>query len=153
MRAVVQRVKSSKVTVNGKITGEIGKGINVLLGIESNDTEKDIKYIADKIMKLRIFEDENDKMNLSALDIGGEILSISQFTLYGDCRKGRRPSFIHAAKPELGESLYDVFNGFLRQNGLKVETGKFGGMMDVDIYNHGPVTIILDTQDMLAKKS
>jgi len=146
MKVVVQRVSSAQVSIDGSIVGKIGKGLVILLGVKEGDTEADARFLAEKCVNLRIFQDENDKMNLSALEIGGELLSISQFTLYGDCRKGRRPSFIHAAEPVLGEKLYHVFNDFLRGSGLKVETGKFGAMMDVDIYNQGPVTIIIDSK-------
>lgn len=146
MRVVVQRVSRGQVSIDGEVVGKIGRGLVILLGVSEEDSEGDAKFLAGKCMNLRIFKDENDKMNLSALEIKGELLSISQFTLYGDCRKGRRPSFIHAAKPEKGEELYEVFNRYLRQSGLKVETGRFGAMMDVDIYNEGPVTIIIDSK-------
>lgn len=145
MRAVVQRVSSSKVEVDGVIIGEINKGINVLIGISKEDTEEDLKYIKEKIVNLRIFEDENSKMNLSLLDIGGEILVISQFTLYGDCRKGRRPNFMNAEGGEKAEKLYNDFIELLRETPLKVETGKFGADMKVDIQNDGPVTLLLES--------
>lgn len=145
MRAVVQRVSSSKVEVDGVIIGEINKGINVLIGISKEDTEEDLKYIKEKIVNLRIFEDENSKMNLSLLDIGGEILVISQFTLYGDCRKGRRPNFMNAEGGEKAEKLYNAFIELLRETSLKVETGKFGADMKVDIQNDGPVTLLLES--------
>ena len=145
MRAVVQRVSSSKVEVDGVIIGEINKGINVLIGISKEDTEEDLKYIKEKIVNLRIFEDENSKMNLSLLDIGGEILVISQFTLYGDCRKGRRPNFMKAEGGEKAEKLYNAFIELLRETSLKVETGKFGADMKVDIQNDGPVTLLLES--------
>lgn len=145
MRAVVQRVSSSKVEVDGVIIGEINKGINVLIGISKEDTEEDLKYIKEKIVNLRIFEDENSKMNLSLLDIGGEILVISQFTLYGDCRKGRRPNFMNAEGGEKAEKMYNAFIELLRETSLKVETGKFGADMKVDIQNDGPVTLLLES--------
>ena len=145
MRAVVQRVSSGQVTIDGKTVGKIDKGLVILLGVTHDDTEEDARFLADKCVNLRIFNDEEGKMNLSALDVKGDLLSISQFTLYGDCRKGRRPSFIKAASPEQGELLYNAFNTFLRESGLKVETGQFGAMMDVDIFNEGPVTIIIDS--------
>ncbi len=145
MRAVVQRVSSSKVKVDGKIIGEIGLGINVLIGISKEDTIKDLEYIKDKIINLRIFEDENDKMNYSLLDIKGDILAISQFTLYGDCRKGRRPNFMNAKGGEEAKILYNKFIDMLKDTGLKVETGEFGAHMEVDIQNDGPVTILLDS--------
>jgi len=145
LRAVVQRVSSSKVEVDGVIIGEINKGINVLIGISKEDTEEDLKYIKEKIVNLRIFEDENSKMNLSLLDIGGEILVISQFTLYGDCRKGRRPNFMKAEGGEKAEKLYNAFIELLRETSLKVETGKFGADMKVDIQNDGPVTLLLES--------
>ena len=146
MRAVVQRVTSSKVVVDGKIVGSINKGINVLIGISCDDNEEDLKYIRDKIINLRIFEDENFKMNKSLMDIGGEILVISQFTLYGDCRKGRRPNFMAALGGEESKKLYDKFILMLKEYGIKVETGIFGADMKVDIQNDGPVTILLDSK-------
>ena len=145
MRAVVQRVTYSSVEVDGVIVGEINKGFNVLLGISKEDTEEDIKYIKDKIINLRIFSDENDKMNLSLLDIQGELLLISQFTLYGDARKGRRPNFMNALGGEEAKSFYDKFVEIMKETGLKVETGIFGADMKVDIKNDGPVTILLDS--------
>lgn len=146
MRAVVQRVTSSKVVVDGKIVGSINKGINVLIGISCDDNEGDLKYIKDKIINLRIFEDENFKMNKSLMDIGGEVLVISQFTLYGDCRKGRRPNFMAALSGEESKKLYDKFILMLKEYGIKVETGIFGADMKVDIQNDGPVTILLDSK-------
>ena len=137
MRAVVQRVTSSKVVVDGKIVGSINKGINVLIGISCDDNEGDLKYIKDKIINLRIFEDENFKMNKSLMDIGGEMLVISQFTLYGDCRKGRRPNFMAALSGEESKKLYDKFILMLKEYGIKVETGIFGADMKVDIQNDG----------------
>ena len=146
MRAVVQRVTSSKVVVDGQSTGAINKGINVLIGISCDDNEEDLKYIRDKIINLRIFEDENFKMNKSLMDIGGEILVISQFTLYGDCRKGRRPNFMAALGGEEAKKLYDQFVLMIKECGIKVETGIFGADMKVDIQNDGPVTILLDSK-------
>lgn len=146
MRVVVQRCKEAKVTVDETITGEIGKGLLLLVGVTHGDTEKDAKYLADKIANLRIFEDEAGKMNFSVTDTGGAILSVSQFTLYGDCRKGRRPNFMAAAAPAEAQALYDYFNRELSGNGLQVETGVFGAMMDVSLTNWGPVTLILDSQ-------
>lgn len=146
MRAVVQRVTSSKVVVDGKIVGSINKGINVLIGISCDDNEGDLKYIKDKIINLRIFEDENFKMNKSLMDIGGEMLVISQFTLYGDCRKGRRPNFMAALGGEESKKLYDKFILMFKEYGIKVETGIFGADMKVDIQNDGPVTILLDSK-------
>ncbi|WP_316571892.1 D-aminoacyl-tRNA deacylase [Neobacillus sp. YIM B06451] len=146
MRAVVQRSREASVRVDGEAVGEISNGLVVLLGVTHDDTEKDAAFLADKIANLRIYEDESGKMNLSLLDVGGDILSVSQFTLYGDCRKGRRPNFMAAAKPELANSLYEAFNSFLREKGIKVQTGHFGAMMDVSLINDGPVTLILDSQ-------
>ncbi len=145
MRAVVQRVSSSKVSVDGEVVGKINLGVNVLVGISKEDSVEDLKYIKDKIINLRIFEDENDKMNHSLLDIKGDILAISQFTLYGDCRKGRRPNFMNAKGGEEAKILYDKFIDMLKETGLKVETGEFGAHMQVDIQNDGPVTILLDS--------
>lgn len=145
MRAVVQRVTYSSVKVDGEIVGEINKGFNVLLGISKEDTEEDMKYIKDKIINLRVFSDENDKMNLSLLDIKGELLLISQFTLYGDARKGRRPNFMNALGGEEAKQFYDKFIEMMKETGLKVQTGIFGADMKVDIKNDGPVTILLDS--------
>ena len=145
MRAVVQRVSSSKVTVDGQVTGEINKGLLVLLGVTHEDTSKDVDYIIDKTLNLRIFEDENEKMNLSLKDIGGELLVVSQFTLYGDCRKGRRPSFSTAARPEHATPLYEEFIERVKAEGINVGTGQFGAHMMVDLTNDGPVTILLDS--------
>ncbi|MDF9843937.1 MULTISPECIES: D-aminoacyl-tRNA deacylase [unclassified Paenibacillus] len=147
MRAVVQRCKEAKVTVEGSVTGAIKEGLMLLIGVTHGDTEKDAKYLADKIAGLRIFEDEAGKMNYSVTDTGGAILSVSQFTLYGDCRKGRRPNFMAAAAPAEAQQLYDYFNQELRAGGLQVETGVFGAMMDVSFTNWGPVTLILDSRD------
>lgn len=145
MRAVLQRVSRAKVTVEGEITGEIGKGILVLLGVSREDSEKEAVYLLEKTLNLRIFEDENDKMNLSLLDVAGELLVVSQFTLYGDARKGRRPSYIEAAAPERANELYEFFVAEARKQIKKVETGRFQAMMDVELVNDGPVTILLDT--------
>lgn len=145
MRAVVQRVSSSKVVVDGVTIGEINKGFNVLVGISKEDTLEDLKYIKEKIINLRVFEDENEKMNLSLSDIKGDILVISQFTLYGDCRKGRRPNFMNAEGGEKAEKLYNAFVELLKETPLKIETGKFGADMKVDIQNDGPVTLLLES--------
>ena len=145
MRAVIQRVSRAKVTVAGETTGEIGKGILVLLGVSREDSEKEAAYLAEKTLNLRIFEDADGKMNLSLLDIKGEVLVVSQFTLYGDARKGRRPSYIEAALPEKAESLYNFFVVQARKQITKVETGKFQAMMDVELTGDGPVTILLDS--------
>jgi len=146
MRAVVQRVASSSVSVNENIIGEIGIGFNVLIGISKDDTLEDLKYIKDKIINLRVFHDENDKMNLSLLDIKGEILVISQFTLYGDCRKGRRPNFMEAQGGMDAKKLYEEFLELIKTSNLKVESGEFGADMKVQINNDGPVTILLDSK-------
>lgn len=146
MRAVVQRVASSKVIVNESTIGEINKGLLILLGVTHEDTSKDVDYLLDKIVNLRIFEDENDKMNLSLKDVNGELLVVSQFTLYGDCRKGRRPNFTNAAKPDLATSLYEEFIDKAKKEGIKVGTGKFGAHMMVDLVNDGPVTILIDSE-------
>jgi D-tyrosyl-tRNA(Tyr) deacylase len=146
MKVVVQRSKAARVTVAGEVTGEITKGLVLLVGVTHDDTEVDAAYLADKIANLRIFEDADEKMNLSLLDVGGEILSVSQFTLYGDCRKGRRPSFIGAARPEQAVGLYEALNRLLREKGIRVETGRFGAMMDVELTNDGPVTLILESK-------
>ena len=145
MRAVVQRVSSSKVTVDGEVTGEINKGLLVLLGVTHEDTSKDVDYIIDKVLNLRIFEDENEKMNLSLKDVGGELLVVSQFTLYGDCRKGRRPSFSSAARPEVATKLYEEFIEKARKEGIVTKTGQFGAHMMGDLTNDGPVTILLES--------
>ncbi len=147
MRVILQRSKKSKVTVEGEITGKIDKGLVLLVGVTHDDTEEDADYLAEKISGLRIFEDEEGKMNLSIKDVGGDILSVSQFTLYADTRKGRRPSFVYAAKPTHAQKLYEYFNEQLEKKGLKVETGIFGAMMEVSILNDGPVTIILDSKN------
>lgn len=145
MRAVVQRVATAKVTVDGKITGEIGIGLLVLLGVAQTDTEQDADYLAEKIAGLRVFEDADGKMNLAVAELGGAVLAVSQFTLYGDVRRGKRPSFDAAARPELAKKLYDYFCNRLRAQGLRCEEGVFQAMMDVELLNAGPVTILLDS--------
>ena len=145
MRCVIQRVSRAKVTVDGEIAGEIGRGLLILLGVAREDLPKEADYLLEKTLNLRIFEDENDQMNLSLLDIKGELLVVSQFTLYGDVRKGRRPSFIEAAAPEKARELYEYFILQARKHLPKVETGLFQAMMDVELVNDGPVTILLDS--------
>ncbi|AKN32471.1 tyrosyl-tRNA deacylase [Clostridium carboxidivorans P7] len=145
MRAVVQRVKYSKVEINGEVVGEINKGLNVLLGISREDTKEHITYLKDKILNLRIFEDENGKLNKSLIDVGGELLIVSQFTLYGDCRKGRRPSFIEALGGDEAEKMYEEFVRQCRETIPKVDTGRFGADMLVTIENDGPVTLMIDS--------
>ena len=146
MRAVVQRVTQSSVTVEGETVGAIGPGIMVLIGVAAEDTEKDLKYITDKVMNLRIFDDENGVMNRSVLDVGGSILAVSQFTLYGDARGGRRPSYIRAAGPEAASALYEKAVETWRAQGIHVETGRFRTEMKVSLVNDGPVTILLDSE-------
>ena len=148
MRAVVQRVKESRVEINGEIVGSIGKGLLILLGVAQGDDEKDCRYLAEKVANLRIFPDERGQMNRSVLETGGAALVVSQFTLLGDCRKGRRPSFAKAAPPEEAQELYEAFVRELRGKGLKVETGRFQEMMDVYLINDGPVTILLDSMKL-----
>ena len=145
MRGVIQRVSRAKVSVDGEIVGEIGKGILVLLGVSREDTEKEAIYLLEKTLNLRIFEDAEEKMNLSLLDIEGELLVVSQFTLYGDARKGRRPSFVAAAKPEKADELYKFFVSEAKKQIKNVATGRFQTMMDVELVNDGPVTILLDS--------
>lgn len=145
MRAVIQRVQKSSVSVSGEIASEIGPGILIFIGVGPEDTEKEVRYLAEKSVHLRIFPDEDGKMNRSLLDTGGEMLIISQFTLYGDCRKGRRPSFIGAAPPELAEELIDQFVAEIGRLGVPAATGRFGAMMDVELINDGPVTLMLDS--------
>ena len=147
MRAVVQLVKEASVAVAGDLKGKIGKGYLVFIGIEENDTEKDLSYICEKLLGLRVFEDADGKMNRSILDVGGAILLVSQFTLYGDARKGRRPSYIRAARPEKAIPLYEAMIEQLRA-ALPVETGEFGANMQVSLVNDGPVTILLDSERM-----
>ncbi len=144
MRALLQRVSSASVTVDGRITGQINQGYVILLGVTHNDTAAEADWLANKIAGLRLFEDADDKMNLSLFDVGGNVLVVSQFTLYGDVRKGRRPSFTDAARPEQAEPLVDTFCDKLRQRGLTVATGVFGAMMQVEIHNDGPVTLMLE---------
>ncbi|REB07205.1 D-tyrosyl-tRNA(Tyr) deacylase [Sporosarcina sp. BI001-red] len=146
MKVVLQRSKKASVTVAGSITGAIDHGYVLLIGVTHTDTHEDAAYIAKKIASLRLFEDEDGKMNRSIDETGGAILSVSQFTLYGDTRKGRRPSFIEAARPETAEPLYDYFNEQLRAHGLTVETGMFGAMMDVALVNDGPVTLVVESK-------
>ncbi|MGB6011795.1 MAG: D-aminoacyl-tRNA deacylase [Desulfobacterales bacterium] len=146
MRAVIQRVKSSSVTVENEMVAKIGKGLLVLLGIAKADNTDDAEYLADKIVNLRIFEDENRKMNRSLVDTGGEMLVVSQFTLLGDCKKGRRPSFVQAAAPDHATELYQIFVEQVRQKGVTVKTGRFRAMMDVSLINDGPVTLIVDSR-------
>ncbi len=147
MRALIQRVSQASVAVDDKILGEIDHGLVVLLGVKNGDDEKAARYLANKIINLRIFEDADGKFNLSALDVKAEILAISQFTLYADCRRGRRPGFSDAARPEISLPLYQKFVQILQESGLKVEQGEFGAHMLVKIYNDGPVTILLDSED------
>lgn len=147
MKVVIQRARNAKVHVANKVVGEIQDGLVILVGFTHEDTIEDINYIVNKIVHLRIFEDENHKMNFSIKEIGGSVLSISQFTLYSDTRKGRRPSFVQAAPPEKAKKLYEKFNDSVRQMGIPVEIGRFGEMMDVQLTNVGPVTIILDSND------
>jgi len=146
MRAVVQRVRKAKVDVAGRTVGEIGPGLLVLLGVGQGDSEKDCGYLAGKIAHLRIFSDAQGLMNRSVLEVGGEVLVVSQFTLWGDCVKGRRPSFTRAAPPEKDRLLYEHFTRLVREKGLKVATGVFQEMMEVDLVNDGPVTMLLDTE-------
>ena len=148
MRAVVQRVTEADVKVEEKITGAIGSGLVVLLGVENDDTEKDAAYLAEKIAGLRIFEDQEGKMNLSLKDVGGQLLAVSQFTLLGDVRKGKRPSFSSAARPEKAKILYDYFTEQVRSQGITVGEGVFQAYMSVRIYNDGPVTILLDSRKL-----
>ena len=148
MRAVVQRVCESSVTVDGTVTGSIQQGLMVLLGVEDDDTEKDAAYIADKVAGLRVFEDADEKMNLSVKDVNGQVLAVSQFTLLGDVRKGKRPSYSHAARPEAAKALYAYFNQKLTDKGIPVGEGIFQAEMLVRIYNDGPVTILLDSHKL-----
>lgn len=148
MRSVIQRVTHASVTVDSKTVGEIEEGLLILLGVSDDDTDADLKYIADKALNLRIFSDENDKMNLSVLDIKGGLLIVSQFTLYGDCRKGRRPSFDGAGKPDYANSMYEKFIAYCKESGLCVQHGIFGADMKVSLVNDGPVTIMLDSKKL-----
>jgi D-tyrosyl-tRNA(Tyr) deacylase len=148
MRAVVQRVKRAQVTVNGEVTGKIDRGLLVFIGVGHDDAETDADYVADKIAGLRVFEDQNGKMNLAVADVGGAVLAVSQFTLYGDVRRGKRPSFDAAAPPEKARSLYEYFVERVRATGLRCETGRFQEMMEVELVNDGPVTILIDSEKM-----
>ena len=145
MRAVVQRVKESKVEVKGRIVGAIGPGLLIFLGVGEDDSEKDCDYLSNKLAHMRIFPDTKGLMNLSLMEIGGSALVVSQFTLWGDCRKGRRPSFVRAARPERAKQLYEHFIGLIRKKGIYVATGEFREMMDVYLINDGPVTLMLDS--------
>jgi len=146
LRAVIQRVSQASVRIDERVVGEIGRGLLVLLGVGRGDADQDAAYLADRTVNLRVFPDAQGQMNLSALDVKGEILAVSQFTLYGDARKGRRPSYIDAAAPEEAERLYAYFVTCLRGSGLKVELGVFRAMMDVSLVNQGPVTLLLDSR-------
>ena len=146
MRIVLQRSKAAKVIVEGRTVGQIDSGLVLLVGVTHEDTLEDAVYLAEKVVHLRIFEDGHEKMNHSLLDVGGSILSVSQFTLYGDCRKGRRPNFMEAARPEEANVIYEAFNEELRKRGVHTETGVFGAMMDVQLTNDGPVTLILESK-------
>ncbi len=147
MRAIVQRVKKSELYIDEKLFSKIEKGFLVLLGVTETDTEAELKALADKILKLRVFEDENEKMNLSISDVGGELQIVSQFTLYADCHHGNRPSFINAAKPEIAKPMYESFVKYCRESGIKVETGVFGADMQINLVNDGPVTIALEAEN------
>mgnify|MGYP003500302625 CR=1 FL=1 len=149
MRAVLTRVRSASVAIDGETVGKIGKGFLILLGVGPNDTEKECRYLAEKALSLRIFEDENGKMNLGLDAIQGEVLVVSQFTLYGNCRKGRRPSFVEAAPPALGEELYEKFLSICTELGYPPQHGEFGADMKVESINDGPVTLILDTDQLM----
>lgn len=146
MRAVVQRVSTAKVIVEGEVVGKIGSGLLVFLGVGQDDQRDDAEYLVSKVVNLRIFSDSNDKMNLSLREVNGEVLVVSQFTLWGDCRKGRRPSFVRAADPALAHALYQEFIDLLRQKGITVAEGKFQEMMDVHLVNDGPVTMLIDSE-------
>ena len=149
MRAVVTRVKSASVAIDGQVVGQIGQGFLILLGVGPDDTEKECRYLAEKILGLRVFEDENEKMNLGLDAVGGQVLVVSQFTLYGNCRKGRRPSFAEAAPPALGEELYERFLTLCEELGYPPQHGQFGADMQVSSVNDGPVTLILDTAQLM----
>ncbi|MDY4444532.1 D-aminoacyl-tRNA deacylase [Butyricicoccus sp.] len=152
MRAVLQRVKHAKVTIDGRVSGEIGTGFLILLGVAPEDTPEEALYLAKKCVGLRVFEDENDKMNLALADVGGKILAVSQFTLYADCRKGKRPNFTRAAKGDQARELYEYFVDCCRGLGVETQTGEFGADMKVELLNDGPVTIMLDTDELIRKK-
>ena len=149
MRAVLTRVTSASVAIEGQVVGKIGRGFLILLGVGPEDTEKECRYLAEKALGLRIFEDENGKMNLGLDQIGGQVLVVSQFTLYGNCRKGRRPSFVGAAGPELGNKLYEQFLSDCEALGYPPQHGRFGADMQVESINDGPVTLILDTAELM----
>ena len=149
MRAVLTRVNSASVTIDGEVVGKIGKGFLILLGVGPNDTEKECRYLAEKALGLRVFTDDEDKMNLGLTDVGGQVLVVSQFTLYGNCRKGRRPSFVEAAGPELGNRLYEQFLKDCEDLGFPPQHGQFGASMQVESVNDGPVTLILDTDELM----
>ena len=149
MRAVLTRVTSASVTIDGELVGKIGKGFLILLGVGPNDTEKECRYLAEKALGLRIFEDENGKMNLGLDAVNGQVLVVSQFTLYGNCRKGRRPSFAEAAGPDLGNELYEKFLSICEELGYPPQHGRFGADMQVESVNDGPVTLILDTEMLM----
>ena len=149
MRAVLTRVKSASVSIGGEVVGQIGKGFLILLGVGPNDTEKECRYLAEKALGLRVFTDENDKMNLGLDAVSGQVLVVSQFTLYGNCRKGRRPSFTDAANPELGNALYEKFLSICEALGHPPQPGQFGADMQVESVNAGPVTLILDTDQLM----
>ena len=151
MRAILTRVKSASVTIDGKVNGAIGPGFLILLGVGPNDTEKECRYLAEKALSLRIFEDENGKMNRGLDAIGGQVLVVSQFTLYGNCRKGRHPSFTDAAGPELGNALYEKFLAICEELGYPPQHGEFGADMQVESINDGPVTLILDTDQLMGE--
>jgi D-tyrosyl-tRNA(Tyr) deacylase len=146
MRVVLQRVSRAAVRVDEETIAEIGKGLLILMGVKAGDSEKDAEFLAEKCSGLRVFEDEQGKMNLALSDVGGSVLAVSQFTLYGDCRKGRRPSFTDAAQTEVGERLYEHFVSRLREMGVPVQTGKFGARVQVELTNDGPVTFVIDTE-------
>ena len=152
MRAVLTRVSSASVAIDGQIVGQIGKGFLILLGVGPEDTEKECRYLAEKALGLRVFEDENGKMNLGLDAVGGEVLVVSQFTLYGNCRKGRRPSFVGAAGPELGNAMYERFLAICAELGYEPQHGRFGADMKVESVNDGPVTLILDTDELLDRR-
>ena len=149
MRAVLTRVKSASVTIDGTVVGQIGQGFLILLGVGPNDNEQTCRYLAEKALGLRVFEDENGKMNLGLEQVGGQVLVVSQFTLYGNCRKGRRPSFTEAAPPELGNALYEKFLSICQELGYPPQHGRFGADMKVESVNDGPVTLWLDTQQLM----
>ena len=152
MRAILTRVSSASVTIDGERVGQIGKGFLILLGVGPEDGEKECRALAEKCLALRIFEDENGKMNLGLESVGGQVLVVSQFTLYGNCRKGRRPSFVGAAGPELGEKMYERFLEICRELGYEPQHGRFGADMKVESLNDGPVTLILDTDELLDRR-